>query len=93
MLFKSEKGPKNTLTAYMKKKYANRPDKDNLCGVGVTDREFVNFIIDYLLGEDWCVGDPIGKEQINEIALYQILERYSKVYRNETKSKGRSCER
>ena len=78
----------DTLTSYMEKKYAKRKDKDNIFGVGVTDAEFRKFIIDYLLGKDWYVVDPLGKDQINEIALYEILEKYSRVYRKERKRKN-----
>lgn len=72
-----------SLIDVMEERYANRPDKDNIFGVGVSDAEFRKFIIDYLLGNDWYVVDPLGKNQINEIALYQILEKYSKQYRKE----------
>ena len=58
-----------TITEYMKKKYDNREDKDNMFGVGITDAEFRKFAIDYLLGEDWFVVDPLGQTQVNEIAL------------------------
>ena len=40
-----------TITEYMKKKYDNREDKDNIFGVGITDAEFRRFSIEYLLGE------------------------------------------
>lgn len=73
------------LTEYLDEKYANRPDKDNMYGVGISDREFVQFAIQYLLGDDWIVSDPIGHTQINEIALCEILEKYSKKYRKERK--------
>ncbi len=72
-----------TYTAFMKERYDNREDKDNIFGVGISDSEFVTFAIDYLLGKDWYVTDPLGKEQINEIALEEILEKYSKEYRKE----------
>ena len=75
-----------TLVDFMSEKYKNREDKDNIFGVGVSDAEFRQFIIDYLLGEDWYVVDPLGQKQINEIALYKILERYSKRYKRECKS-------
>ena len=75
------------LTDFMSEKYKNREDKDNMFGVGVSDAEFRRFIIDYLLGENWYVVDPIGQTQINEIALYEILEKYSKRYRKECRSK------
>ena len=71
----------------MKKRYADREDKDNMFGVGISDAEFRAFIIDYLLGEDWYVVDPLGQTQINEIALYKILEKYSKRYRKECKGR------
>ena len=74
-----------TLTEYMNDKYNNREDKDNIFGVGVTDVEFRNFIIDYLLDNDWYVVDPLGQTQVNEIALYDILNKYSKRYRMERK--------
>lgn len=72
-----------TLIEFMNKKYAEREDKDNIFGVGISDAEFRAFIIDYLLGEDWYVTDPLGQTQVNEIALYNILEKYSRRYRKE----------
>ena len=74
-----------TLTEFMDERYRNREDKDNIYGVGVSDAEFRAFIINYLLGEDWYVVDPLGQTQINEIALYEILKKYSKRYRKECK--------
>lgn len=72
-----------TLIEYMNKKYAERKDKCNMYGVGISDAEFRGFIMNYLLGEDWYVADPLGQNQVNEIALYEILEKYSKRYRKE----------
>lgn len=69
----------------MKEKYDNREDKDNIFGVGISDADFRRFIIQYLLGEHWYVVDPLGQAQINEVALYQILEKYSRKYRKEKK--------
>ena len=85
-----EKSDENmTLTEYMNKKYSEREDKDNMYGVGISDVEFRAFIIKYLLGKDWYVTDPLGKEQVNEIALYDILEKYSKRYRKERRRQRR----
>ena len=75
------------LTEFMEERYKNREDKDNIFGVGVSDSEFRQFIIDYLLGKDWYVVDPLGQTQINEIALYEILEKYSKRFRREIKGR------
>lgn len=72
-----------TFTEYMNDKYEHREDKDNMFGVGISDAEFRVFVIQYLLGEDWYVVDPLGQTQINEIALQQILEKYSRKYRKE----------
>jgi hypothetical protein len=72
-----------TITEFMSERYKNREDKGNIFGVGVSDAEFRQFIINYLLGEDWYVVDPLGQTQINEIALYEIFEKYSKRYRKE----------
>ena len=75
------------LTEFMNERYKNREDKDNIFGVGVSDAEFSGFIVDYLLGEDWYVVDPLGQTQINEIALYEILEKYSKRYKKEIRGR------
>lgn len=77
-----------TLTEFMTYRYENREDKNNIFGVGVSDAEFRKFIIDYLLGEDWRVTDPLGQTQVNEIALYEILEKYSKRYRKECRTES-----
>lgn len=74
-----------TISEYMKEKYDNRADKNNMFGVGITDAEFRAFAIDYLLGEDWYVVDPLGQTQVNEIALATILSKYSKRFKKEIK--------
>lgn len=51
--------------------------------IGLTDAEFRSIIINYLLGEDWYVVDPVPQVEVNEIALRKILERYSKKYRKQ----------
>lgn len=72
-----------TISEFFSEKYANREDKDNIYGVGMSDAEFRHFIIEYLLPEDWYVSDQIGQSQINEIAIYEILNRFSKKFRKE----------
>ena len=62
------------LIEFINDRYKKRKDKSNMFGVGVSDAEFRQFIIDYLLGEKQYVVDPIGQAQINEIALYEILK-------------------
>ena len=45
----------------------------------------VQFLKDYLLGEDWYVVNPLGIEQINSEIVGVILSKYSKKYRKEVK--------
>lgn len=68
---------------FIKEKESKREDKGNIYCTGITDREFVNFIIDYLLGEDWYTADPLSHDQVNQVALEEILENYSKRFRKE----------
>lgn len=77
---------------FIKEKESKREDKDNIYCTGITDREFVHFIIKYLLGEDWYVVDPLGHDQINQIALEEILNNYSKKFRKEIKRFNKSKE-
>lgn len=58
-------------------------DKENTKKIGLTDAEFRSIIIDYFLGEDWYVVDPLPQAEVNKIAISQILERYSKKYRKQ----------
>lgn len=74
-----------TISEFFKEKYLARKDKGNIYGVGMSDAEFRHFIIQYLLSENWYVVDPIGQSQINEIAINEILTKYSKKFRQERK--------
>lgn len=73
----------NSYIDFIIEKENNREDKGNIYCTGITDREFVHFIIKYLLGEDWHVVDPLGHNQILQIALEEILNKYSKEFRKE----------
>lgn len=68
---------------FIKDKELKREDKGNIFCTGITDREFANFIIEYLLGKDWYVADPLGHNQVNQVALEEILDKYSKKFRKE----------
>ena len=76
---------RDTFTAFINERYKTRKDKNNIFPVGISDAEFREFIIDYLLGRDWYVIDPLSTPQTNEIALGEILKKYSKEYRKEVK--------
>lgn len=58
---------------WLDKKYAEREDKDNALPVGITDAEFREWTMRILLGGGWYVATPMGKNQINEIAMEDII--------------------
>lgn len=68
---------------FIKDKELKREDKGNIFCTGITDEEFITFIIEYLLGKDWYVADPLGHNQVNQIALEEILDKYSKKFKKE----------
>lgn len=74
-----------TYLSFIKNKQQNRPDKDNIYAVGITDEEFKHFLIKYLLGDNYYISDPVGPEQANQIILEEILSLYSKDFKKELK--------
>lgn len=74
---------KNNVFEFFKEKYNQREDKEDISRIGISDADFRQFIIDYLLGDNWYVVDPVTQEQVNEIALHEILSMYSKRYKKE----------
>lgn len=58
---------------WLDKKYAERKDKDNILPVGMTDAEFREWAIRILIGDGWVVTTPIGNDQINEVAMEEII--------------------
>lgn len=73
---------------FIKDKESKREDKGNIFCAGITDREFVYFAIEYLLGEGWYVAEPLGHEQVNQIALEEILYKYCKEFRKGLKKRS-----
>ena len=73
----------NSYIDFIIEKENNREDKDNIYCSGITEREFIKFSIRYLLGDNWHVVDPLGHNQILQIALEEILDKYSKKFRKE----------
>ena len=49
------------------------------------DKKALEFLTDYLLGENWYVVDPISPKQVNTNRVHEILWKYSKKYRKEYK--------
>lgn len=58
-------------------------DENNMFPPCLEPQVAVNFLIDYLLGEDWYVVDPLGTQQVNVAAVHDILCKYSRKYRKE----------
>lgn len=58
------------------------------CGImspPMEDKKALEFLTDYLLGENWYVVDPISPKQVNTNRVHEILLKYSKQYRKEWK--------
>lgn len=79
----------NAFTTFITERYKTRQDTNNIFPAGISDAEFRTFIIDYLLGRDWYVVAPLSQDQVNELALNDILKKYSKEYRKEVKKYNR----
>lgn len=47
------------------------------------DTTALDFLKDYLLGEDWYIVNPVNHEQGNTQLVHEILYKYSKAYRKE----------
>lgn len=56
-----------------------------LCDPPLEPQLALQFLIDYLLGEDWYVTIPENQKQVNAAAVHQILYKYSREYRREYK--------
>lgn len=62
----------------------------NLYPVGISDKEFKNWIIKILIPSFVC-ADPVNETQVNQIALYEIIFQYilqdKKLYKKYLKAK------
>lgn len=65
--------------------YKNNQEKDNIFPPPLEPQRAIDFLCDYLLGEDWYVVDPLGTKQVNTEIVDSILYKYSKRYRKEVK--------
>lgn len=59
--------------------------KDNMLPPPLEAQIGLNFLQQYLLGENWYSVNPISTEQINCEIVHEILYKYSKKYRKEYK--------
>ena len=79
----------NSYIDFIVEKEFYREDKGNIYCTGITEKEFIKFAIKYLLGDNWCVADPLGYNQTIQMALEEILHKYSKKFKKELKKLGK----
>ena len=60
-------------------------DADNIFPPPLEPQLALNFLKDYILGEDWYTINPISTKQINVEIVDEILYKCSKRYRKEVK--------
>lgn len=53
------------------------------------DRLAIKVLIEYLLGEDWAVTDPMNNEQVNTYAVHAVLMKHSRKYRKDWERRKR----
>ncbi len=71
---------KETLTEWLRKR-----QEDNIFCPSMKAEEFVEFIKDYLLNENWYTVNSVSTEQVYTEILIDVLDRYSKKYKKEKK--------
>lgn len=64
----------------------NEAEDCGLCDPPLDAQKAINFLKDYLLGENWCVVIPESTEQINSAIVFQILYNNSSKFRKEWKN-------
>ena len=65
--------------------FIENKEPDNLCDPPLDPQLALQFLCDYLLGEDWYVAMPESQKQVNSAIVDEILFKYSKQYRKEVK--------
>ena len=65
--------------------FIENKEPDNLCDPPLDPQLALQFLCDYLLGEDWYVVMPESQKQVNSAIVDEILFKYSKQYRKEVK--------
>ena len=64
-------------------------EKDNMFPPMLDAQKAVNFLQQYLLGEEWYIVNPLSTGQANCEIVHDILYKYSRKYRKEVKKKNR----
>ena len=58
-------------------------EKDNILPPVLDAQTALDFLQQYLLGEDWYSVNPLPTNQVNAEIVISILEKYSKKYKKE----------
>lgn len=61
-------------------------DEHNIFPPGMDDATALDFLIDYLVPEDYYISYSCGKSQANTEMVSYILQKYSQKYANELKA-------
>jgi len=49
---------------------------DRICPPSIEAQEALSILIHHFLGEGWYVVSPMHTEQVNVVAVYEILQKY-----------------
>ena len=64
--------------------------KDNMFPPPLNGNCAIDFLANYLLGENWYSVNPISADQINTEIVHEILYKYSKKYRKEFRQRNKN---
>ena len=67
-------------------------EKGNILAPSMDAQTAVNFLCDYLLGEDFCIMYPASTGQANTEIVCEILQKYSKRLRKEIRAEKKRKE-
>ena len=56
-----------------------------MCSPPLDSQKALNFLTNYLLGENWYILMPESQQQVNTEIVYEILSRHSRKFRKEWK--------
>lgn len=56
-----------------------------VCDPPMEAQKAIDFLQNYLLGEDWYVTVPESTQQVNTVIVFEILMKYSREFRKEWK--------
>ena len=88
---RTAKGGHMTIIEWLRDKNSTE-NKDNILAPCMDAQTAVNFLIDYLIGDDWYVAYSACTEQVNTEAVMFILQKFSRKYKEELKAWNRRAD-